>query len=424
MRRNMSKVISVALTMSLALSMCACSAKSSVDTENTTAEAETEIETETEKETEEETLDASGNDPSSNDVSDNDVSENDAEEETKDGTESESEDSPESKTKSASEEEEEESPEEESTNSKTSEKDSTKSETTTSETTTEAVTVQSVSAVVSGTHYVGETLTGADFTVTVTMSDGSTKTNPAGWSAQPLTLNSTSNLITVAYEGASVTITVNAETVPETTTAATVASNTTTTTTTKAETTQAATTQATTAATTAATTTAAETTTDENDDSVHFICADCDWSYEYAMALFDAQNDLRAELGLPDFIWDDEMYEVAKQCAKACGDAEEIDHALTEPYRHRTVVYDSYGNTVDCLYVENLSEGGCPTNYSDLAWEAANILDGIKNSSGHYARIKAASNIYTAIAAYRKNDRIYISYLFLGDDKVDWWIDY
>lgn len=71
-------------------------------------------------------------------------------------------------------------------------------------------TPKSITAKVSGTHYVGDTLSGSDFTVTVTMSDGSTLTNPAGWSASPLKLSAESNKITVSYSSISSTITVKA----------------------------------------------------------------------------------------------------------------------------------------------------------------------------------------------------------------------
>lgn len=71
-------------------------------------------------------------------------------------------------------------------------------------------TPKSITAKVSGTHYVGDTLSGSDFTVTVTMSDGSTLTNPAGWSASPLKLSAESNKITVSYSGISSDITVKA----------------------------------------------------------------------------------------------------------------------------------------------------------------------------------------------------------------------
>lgn len=73
-----------------------------------------------------------------------------------------------------------------------------------------AATVASVSVTVSGTHYIGDTLTGADFTVTVKMSDGTTLTNPAGWAAAPLTLSAASTNITVTYGGVSGVVTVNA----------------------------------------------------------------------------------------------------------------------------------------------------------------------------------------------------------------------
>ena len=74
----------------------------------------------------------------------------------------------------------------------------------------EPVTAVSITAKVSGKHTVGETLSAADFTITVNMSDGSTIKNPAGWNANPLTLSSESTVITVTYNGLSTTVTVNA----------------------------------------------------------------------------------------------------------------------------------------------------------------------------------------------------------------------
>ena len=50
-----------------------------------------------------------------------------------------------------------------------------------------------ITATVSGSYKVGDTLKTSAFTVKVTMSDGTVKTNPSGWSASPLKLSSTSN---------------------------------------------------------------------------------------------------------------------------------------------------------------------------------------------------------------------------------------
>lgn len=67
-----------------------------------------------------------------------------------------------------------------------------------------------ITATVSGSYKVGDTLKTSAFTVKVTMSDGTVKTNPSGWSASPLKLSSTSNKITVTYQGLSTTVTVKA----------------------------------------------------------------------------------------------------------------------------------------------------------------------------------------------------------------------
>lgn len=68
----------------------------------------------------------------------------------------------------------------------------------------------SISAKVSGSHTIGDKLSKSDFTVKVTMSDGSVLTDPSGWTASTLTLSSASNSIKVSYEGVSTTITVKA----------------------------------------------------------------------------------------------------------------------------------------------------------------------------------------------------------------------
>ncbi len=67
-----------------------------------------------------------------------------------------------------------------------------------------------ITASVSGSYKVGDTLKTSAFTVKVTMSDGTVKTNPSGWSASPLKLSSTSNKITVTYQGLTTTVTVKA----------------------------------------------------------------------------------------------------------------------------------------------------------------------------------------------------------------------
>ena len=100
------------------------------------------------------------------------------------------------------------------------EKERTTEEETTEEPTTEIPTTeapttaapvpQSLSAKVKGDFYIGDTLSAGDFSITVTMSDGSTKKNPAGWSADQLYLGGSQTVITVSYQGITTSITVNA----------------------------------------------------------------------------------------------------------------------------------------------------------------------------------------------------------------------
>ena len=63
----------------------------------------------------------------------------------------------------------------------------------------------------SGTRYEGDTLTAADFNVTVTYSDGFKDSHPQGWNATPLTLVAGTNTITVTFQGVSTSFTVNAQ---------------------------------------------------------------------------------------------------------------------------------------------------------------------------------------------------------------------
>ena len=83
-------------------------------------------------------------------------------------------------------------------------------EQTTEGTTTVAVVPIALSAKVKGDFYIGDNLSAGDFTVIVTMSDGSTKKNPAGWSADQLHLGTSETVITISYQGLTAKVTVNA----------------------------------------------------------------------------------------------------------------------------------------------------------------------------------------------------------------------
>lgn len=76
--------------------------------------------------------------------------------------------------------------------------------------TTAAPVPQSLSAKVKGDFFIGDVLSAGDFSITVTMSDGSTKKNPAGWSADLLYLASHETVITVTYQELTTQVTVNA----------------------------------------------------------------------------------------------------------------------------------------------------------------------------------------------------------------------
>ncbi len=296
------------------------------------------------------------------------------------------------------------------------------------ETTRTEVKAQSITASVSGSHYIGDTLTGADFTVTVTMSDGTTLTNPAGWSASPLALTGETNKVTVSYQGVSTTVTVSA-----------------------AE--RAAQTQP--AAPPAPSAQAQETTADPHEGMVladdgqwhetkangeelgpgDVVFIDGQWhvlsenygqpqetlipdgtfSYEMARMLFDMENEVRAEAGSPPLIWSDELYEVAKQCAKACGDAGRIDHDLTKPFRkYQLTTKDGY--VLDYWYPENLCLGGGASIYNetDMKWSVELSRQALINSKGHYEILinNSGLNEEGAVAVYRKGDNTYESYLF------------
>ncbi len=75
-------------------------------------------------------------------------------------------------------------------------------------------TPEKINASVKGTHYVGDNLTGADFVVEVTMSDGSVLANPEGFTAAPLALSQENTQITVSYGGLSTVIVAEAKKKP------------------------------------------------------------------------------------------------------------------------------------------------------------------------------------------------------------------
>jgi len=88
--------------------------------------------------------------------------------------------------------------------------ESTNEPSTTEESTTEVHVPRSMSVKVRGEYYIGDMLSAGDFIVTVIMSDGSTKKNPAGWSADPLYLASHETVIMVTYQELTAQVTVNA----------------------------------------------------------------------------------------------------------------------------------------------------------------------------------------------------------------------
>lgn len=71
------------------------------------------------------------------------------------------------------------------------------------------VTLSSISAKVSGTYNVGDTVPKSNVTVTAKYSDGSSKT-VSDWSANTLKLTGTSNTLTISYGGKTTTVTVKA----------------------------------------------------------------------------------------------------------------------------------------------------------------------------------------------------------------------
>ncbi|MBR6897402.1 MAG: C40 family peptidase, partial [Lachnospiraceae bacterium] len=82
--------------------------------------------------------------------------------------------------------------------------------------TTPAVVAESITGSVNGTHYIGDNLSAADFTITVTMSDGSKLTNPAGFAVSPLNISSATTTFTCAYADVSGTFSYTASEKPAT----------------------------------------------------------------------------------------------------------------------------------------------------------------------------------------------------------------
>jgi uncharacterized protein YkwD len=267
--------------------------------------------------------------------------------------------------------------------------------TTVAPTTAAKVVPVSITATVSGTHYIGDSLTGADFTVTVKMSDGSSLTNPAGFTATPLTLSGVTNSITVAYsaEGKTVstTITVKAGEKPKETT--------------QVVTTTAAPTTTTPAVTTPTAPAATETQPEETQSWTDYLkqeCGACTFDYEFARQIFDEQNKARVENGVPALVWSDEVYERACYSAIAVATAYtqgKFDpftgsgHDYSTPYRE--CIATDYTGTYTTWLGENLS-------YFDS--DAKSCVQGLLGSSGH--RDKMLNKCYTkgAVAVFKSFD--------------------
>jgi uncharacterized protein YkwD len=217
----------------------------------------------------------------------------------------------------------------------------------------------SISASVTGTHYGGETLTGADFNVTVTFSDGTSATNPAGFTASPLTLVTGSNSIVVAYNSVSTTITVNGK--EKGTAAPTTAVQ----------------------PTTAAPTTAAPTTTASTQITIPNGIID-----EIGRQAFTIQNQYRSEAGVGQLTWSNELYAIA--CIRAEEIVSDFSHSgsITNGENiHYGTFWGTYAS--EELYQQALSD------------RAALIMQGWKNSSGHYKTMTKAKYQYGAIACYK-----------------------
>jgi uncharacterized protein YkwD len=241
----------------------------------------------------------------------------------------------------------------------------------------------SISASVSGTHYGGETLTGADFNVIVTFSDGTTSTNPIGFTASPLTLVTGSNSIVVTYNSVSTTITANA--MEKATAAATTAAPTTA------------------APTTATTTTAVPSTTAPTTEVNTNITVPEGIVDEIGRQAFVIQNQYRSEAGVSQLTWSNELYAIA------CIRAEEIIADFTHQGKITTgenIHYSTFSNIYlsERLYQQALSE------------KAEFIMQEWKNSSGHYKALTSPDYKYGAIATYEKAGVLYCVSVFSAYD--------
>lgn len=271
-------------------------------------------------------------------------------------------------------------------------KETTVKETTTKEagTTKAAVTVQSIKASVSGTHYIGDTLTGADFTITVTMSDGSTLTNPAGWSANPLTLSSSSNQITVAYEGVSTTITVQASEKPAATTAA-------------PQTQPAAQPTTTQAPTPAPTTAPVQPTEPATKVTVPNGIVD-----GIGRQAFVIQNQYRAEAGVASMTWSDELYAIA--CIRAQETAAHTFEEYTAGLSAHQGMITNNENWAGNYFAQSYASTEAYNNAVSIT--ASAVMQQWKDSSGHYRTLTTAKYQYGAIACYEYNSCLYCIAVF------------
>ena len=300
----------------------------------------------------------------------------------------------------------------------------------------------SITATVKGTHYVGDTLRGSDFTVTVKMSDGSTKTNPAGWGASPLYLSGENTRINVAYENVSTTITVKAQvkpTTPQETTTVYVEPTTVyvePTTVYIEPTTPELTTEEPTTVYVEPTTATPETTAEPVTVSAVEADGRCKEACLYA---FELQNEIRVKAGKQPLVWNEELYARACTCAKVCADNGNIDHGYTGKWRQgggstmywRDMTDEEYEaatrsgelRSYQIVISENLAMtyGGKATWLEAVKTDALKCIEALERSSGHYNQMVGDMYYYGAIGMYYDNSsrNWYMSCLYNAPTNIE-----
>jgi uncharacterized protein YkwD len=136
-----------------------------------------------------------------------------------------------------------------------------------------------------------------------------------------------------------------------------------------------------------------------------FYIEDGGFSVEASRYMFDLQNQWREEQGKAPLVWSDFAYEQARIAAKAVGDANDLNHDVS----NKAVRAAGYTNNLN-IYAENLAcGGGYGTVETKLYLE--DLID-FSGSTSHHKVAMADWAVCGAVAVYAKNHSLWLSAMY------------